>query len=45
MSERGTLFKAILLVAGTTIGGGMLAMPLTTAEGGFFPALFLFFVC
>ena len=29
------------LIAGTTIGGGMLAIPLLTARIGFFPALML----
>ncbi len=33
------------IVAGTTIGAGMLALPVTTAFGGFFPALLLFFFC
>lgn len=32
----------ILLVAGTTIGAGILALPATTAVVGFFPALILF---
>lgn len=33
-----------LLVAGTTIGGAMLALPVTTGLAGFFPALILFAV-
>ena len=36
------LFGGILLVAGTTIGAAMLALPLSTGLGGFFPALGLF---
>lgn len=32
----------ILLVTGTTIGAGMLALPLTTAANGFFPSLLVF---
>ena len=32
----------ILLVAGTTIGAGMLALPVATAFLGFFPSLFVF---
>lgn len=32
-------FGAMLLVAGTCIGGGMLALPVDTAEAGFFPSL------
>ena len=31
----------ILLIVGTSIGGGMLALPLATAEGGFIGALVL----
>ena len=31
--------SGILLVAGTTIGAGMLGIPLVTAQAGFFPAL------
>ncbi len=34
-------FGACFLVAGTTIGAGMLAMPTTNAFSGFFPILFL----
>lgn len=33
------LWGGIALVAGTCIGGGMLALPVETAEAGFFPAL------
>ncbi|MGE3953640.1 MAG: amino acid permease [Parachlamydiales bacterium] len=36
------LIGGILLVAGTTIGGGMLALPVATAQAGFFPSLLLF---
>src|SRR5579863_4183924 len=35
----------ILLVAGTTIGGGMLSLPITTAKSGFVYSTFLFIVC
>jgi len=41
-------FKVItgsLLVAGTAIGAGMLALPITTAAGGFWPAFFIYLVC
>lgn len=34
----------ILLVAGTTIGAGMLALPVMTAFAGFYPSLLLFFL-
>lgn len=33
------LFNAIFLVAGTCIGGGMLALPVATCQTGFFPSL------
>lgn len=39
------LLGGIFIVAGTTIGAGMLALPATTAFGGFFPALALFALC
>lgn len=39
------LLGGILLVAGTSIGAGMLALPVVTAEGGFFPALFIYLLC
>lgn len=35
------LFSAIFLVAGTCIGGGMLALPVATGHAGFFPSLFV----
>lgn len=38
---KGTLLGATLLVAGTAIGGGMLALPVATGEAGFFPSLLL----
>lgn len=34
-----TLLSAIFLVAGTCIGGGMLALPVATGLAGFFPSL------
>ena len=34
-----------LIVAGTAIGAGMLALPVATAEGGFFPACMIFLLC
>lgn len=34
-----------LLVAGTSIGAGMLALPVLTAAGGFLPALAIYFLC
>lgn len=35
---------SILLVAGTQIGAGMLALPITTAKGGFFYSILLFII-
>lgn len=35
---------AILLISGTTIGAGMLALPVVTSFGGFFSSVILFFV-
>lgn len=34
-----------LLVAGTAIGGGMLALPVLTSQGGFVPSLFIYVLC
>ena len=39
------LLKATLLIAGTTIGGGMLALPILTASVGLVPTLILYFIC
>jgi len=39
------LFGGILLVSGTTIGAGMLAMPVASSFGGFFPSLAMLFFC
>lgn len=33
---------SILLVTGTTIGGGMLALPILTSQGGFFPSIVIY---
>jgi tyrosine-specific transport protein len=35
----------ILLVSGTTIGAGMLAIPISTASNGFFPSVLIFLLC
>ena len=43
-----SLRKAIggaLLVGGTAIGAGMLALPVVTGMGGFFPAIVIFIIC
>ncbi|MFI5334174.1 MAG: amino acid permease [Chlamydiales bacterium] len=41
----GRLFGGTLLVTGTSLGVGMLALPVATAEGGFFPSLAVYMVC
>ncbi len=38
------LLGGILLVAGTTIGAGMLALPISTGLSGFFPSFAIFFI-
>lgn len=43
--KKGSLLGAICLVAGTAIGGGMLALPVLTAPGGFFPAILITLLC
>ena len=40
-----TAIGGTLLVTGTTIGGGMLALPVLTSLGGFFPSLLIYFLC
>ncbi len=41
----GHLVGGSLLVAGTCIGVGMLALPIATAESGFFPSLSIYILC
>ncbi len=43
--EKSKQWGGILLVAGTQIGAGMLALPLATGEANFFAAIALFFIC
>lgn len=40
-----SLFGGTLLIAGTTLGGGMLALPVLTSAGGFIPSIAVFFCC
>lgn len=40
-----SLWSGSLLVAGTTIGGGMLALPVLTSLGGFGPSLVIYLLC
>ena len=39
------ILGGILLVSGTTIGAGMLALPVVTGLAGFFPSLAIFAIC
>ncbi len=41
----GRLFSAVCLVAGTCIGGGMLALPVATGVSGFIPSTFIMALC
>ena len=45
MSKKGSIFRGALLVTGTTMGGGMLALPVVTGLGGFIPSIVLYSVC
>jgi tyrosine-specific transport protein len=44
-SNQGSILGGALLVAGTAIGGGMLALPVLTSLGGFVPSLAIYFSC
>jgi tyrosine-specific transport protein len=41
----GHVFGGTMLIAGTMIGVGMLALPVATGEGGFFPAAAIYLLC
>ncbi len=41
----GTVLKGSLLIAGTSIGGGMLALPVLTSLGGFLPSIVVYLFC
>lgn len=41
----GHVVGGTLLIAGTTIGVGMLALPVATGPGGFVPSMLIYFVC
>ncbi len=43
--KKGSILGGTLLVAGTCIGGGMLALPVLTSLGGFVPSLVLYLIC
>ncbi len=42
--KKGSILSTTLLVGGTCIGGGMLALPVATGESGFFPSLLMMLV-
>ncbi len=41
----GHVLGGTLLIAGTTIGVGMLALPIATGEAGFLPAISIYLIC
>lgn len=43
--QKGSVLGGSLLVAGTSIGGGMLALPVLTSLAGFMPSLVVYFFC
>lgn len=44
-SQEGSVWSGILLISGTSIGAGMLALPVVTGLSGFLPAMFVNAVC
>jgi len=45
MHYKGSVFGGSLLVAGTSIGGGMLALPVLTSLAGFLPSIVIYLLC
>lgn len=45
LSKGGSVIGGCLILAGTAIGGGMLALPVLTAAGGFWPAVVIYILC
>jgi tyrosine-specific transport protein len=45
MPPLGRIISALFLVTGTTIGGGMLALPVATGLNGFFPSIAIMALC
>jgi len=39
------VFKGTLLIAGTSMGGGMLGLPVEMSLGGFIPSIFIYLAC
>lgn len=44
MAKQGSVFGAMLLIAGSCIGAGMLGLPVLTGLSGFFPSFLMFFI-
>lgn len=42
---KGSVLGGALLVAGTSIGGGMLALPVLTSQAGFIPSIVIYVFC
>lgn len=45
IKKGGSVLGGTLIVAGTSIGGGMLALPVLTSLGGFLPAVIIYLLC
>lgn len=45
MNHKASVLSGALLIAGTSIGGGMLALPVLTSVTGFLPALVVYLLC
>jgi tyrosine-specific transport protein len=45
MSQTRDIIRGTLLIAGTSVGGGMLALPVLTSLGGFLPSLVIYLLC
>jgi len=45
MKDENRIFGGVLLVAGTTIGGGMLGLPILIGVAGFLPSIFVSLLC
>lgn len=43
--QKNSVLSALFLVAGTCVGGGMLALPVATGISGFFPSLVMMAIC
>lgn len=44
-NRNSSLIGGALLIAGTSVGGGMLALPVLTSLGGFIPSILIFVLC